>query len=156
MDPAIVAAPSTPLDSHTWSGVSYDATSLRTALSVDSARWTPGALVGLFVRPTTDATDGDPRWFPIEDNTADTLWVRGDLPSLLIAGLESGAPYELYDLHLTLDSSCIDAANGEETSPTDLEGTARYDETSHADVYDCTGIPGCIPYADLGAYEYHP
>ncbi len=156
VDPAFVASPPNPLDSGTWSGVSYDAASQRTVLSVSSDRWTPGALVGLFVRPNTDVAVGDPRWFIIEDNTADTLWVRADLPTLLTGGLESGDPYGLYDLHLTVASSCVDAANGEETSPTDLEGTARYDAASRPDVYDCTGIPGCVPYADLGAYEYHP
>jgi len=60
------------------------------------------------------------------------------------------------DYHLHNTSAGIDRADGLAAPPGDLEGTPRYDVNTVNDVYVCAGQPGCVSYADCGAYEYHP
>ncbi len=55
------------------------------------------------------------------------------------------------DYHLSASSPCIDAANGDWASSTDLEGNSRYDVPNVAD--QGSGSP---TYVDMGAYEYQP
>ncbi|MBN2377939.1 MAG: right-handed parallel beta-helix repeat-containing protein [Sedimentisphaerales bacterium] len=54
------------------------------------------------------------------------------------------------DYHLNSTSPCIDAADGNEASNTDLEGSTRFDVTTVANTG--TGSPA---YTDMGAYEVH-
>jgi hypothetical protein len=75
------------------------------------------------------------------------IW--GDMTDFVSAG----DSYEIYDLHLSADSPCIDSARGTEadfTVPTsDIEGNPRRDDPATAN----TGV-GSPNYVDMGAYEY--
>jgi hypothetical protein len=67
-----------------------------------------------------------------------------------------GNDYRIYSLVPDSSSPVIDAAHGEVCTEKDFRGKDRYDDPEVANVYDCTGIPGCISFADIGAYEYVP
>ncbi len=56
---------------------------------------------------------------------------------------------ELYDLHLSPLSPCIDRADGDVAPPTDMDGWARCDDPATANLGR-----GSPPYADMGAYEH--
>ncbi len=58
--------------------------------------------------------------------------------------------YEIYDYHLSSDSPCVDAANGDVAPETDIAGNARIDVV---DVEPQNSGKG-PPWADMGAYEY--
>jgi hypothetical protein len=144
-----------PPDTGPWDTVTWDATAMQTELHDSSASWVPDALVGLFVQPD----DTDSRWFPIEANTADTIWVWGDIRDFV----SDEDTYVLHDLHLSSSSPCVDAGYGcstpggcflppwvSETPATDFDGNDRYD-AGMSSTNDGTGIP---PYVDMGAYEY--
>jgi hypothetical protein len=64
-------------------------------------------------------------------------------------------PYEIYDLRLSANSPCIDAARGSQdgfaVSPIDVESHERKDVPGTAN----TGV-GTPNYVDMGAYEYQP
>jgi hypothetical protein len=131
------------LDSGTWSTVTFDAATWTTTLVDTSAAWTPGALAGLVVLPKV----GEPIRLWIRGNTATTITLWGNMTSF--AG--GGDSYQIHDLHLGPGSPCIDAANGDVASSTDLEGSPRVDYVGTAN----TGA-GTPAYVDMGAYEYQP
>lgn len=157
-DPDFVVVPG---NSGTWASVTFDAVQYVTALESTTAHWAPGSLAGLFVQPNAS----DARWFPIADNTEDTLWVHGDLSD--VAG--SGVTYSLHDLHLSADSPCIDAGYGctdpagceyegltgvtvPETPLWDLQGNHPHDAGKSAS----NGGAGTPDYLDMGAHEWRP
>jgi hypothetical protein len=79
--------------------------------------------------------DADPLFVDASDpDGPDDVWMTADDGLALLPG-----------------SPCIDAANGDVASPTDILGGAREDDPSTTN----TGV-GTPPYADMGAYEYHP
>ena len=139
-DPMFLGYPM--MTGHTWTTVTYDTTLYQTILTDDQANWTPGALAGLFVQPT----ETQPYWYWIADNTETDIILWGDVTSYLET---SGDMYELYDLHLSTFSPCIDAANGDVAPTTDIEGTPR---ANSAYVENTGG--GDPVYADMGAYEW--
>ncbi len=62
------------------------------------------------------------------------------------------------DYHLASGSEGIDRADGLAAPATDIEGSTRYDydDSMRPNIYQCVGQPGCVSYADCGAYEYQP
>ena len=58
------------------------------------------------------------------------------------------APDEIFDLHLGDGSQCIDSANGDEATSSDIEGIPRVDDP------DASNGVGDPPYVDMGAFEH--
>ncbi|MBN2528831.1 MAG: hypothetical protein JXR76_20745 [Deltaproteobacteria bacterium] len=127
--------------------VNYDANTYQTALTVSKTPYADGELKGMFIWP--ENING---WqFAVADNTADTIWVYGDLRTDLFGTVlaEAGDAYELYDLRLKLGSSLIDAGNA--------VGAPLYDinEVFRTDNPDCanTGVGDGARWVDIGAFE---
>ncbi len=121
-----------------WTGAgAYDPDSHRVTLTDAGAAWTAGALAGQFVNPDTSQTLA----FVIVDNTATTLTIWGDWASINrgASWVSDGASYEVYDLHLTSASPCINGGNNYAPGlpDVDLDGAAR--------IQQCR--------VDMGAYE---
>jgi len=125
----------------------YDPDTGLSEVEIDNVSWTPGELAGLYVSVPSQA----PNWAYIVDNTANTVSLWGDLTTLL----QPGIPYVGHSLRLSSASPCVDAAHGLEVPPLDVEGVSRWDKPG-TDAYPCAGQPDCVPFADIGAYEYHP
>ena len=113
---------------------------LEIVLSLNSANWAPGELVGL-----TLVLTGMPEnpWFTIVDTTATQITVRGWAWPYV-------TQFAIYDLRLSNNSPAIDAGFSDATVPaTDRDGLPRVDDPTTTD----TGV-GTLTYIDIGAYEY--
>jgi hypothetical protein len=140
-DPLFAGFPS--VTGSSWTGVSYDADVYQSTLTDSTADWSEGELAGTFVETVTV---GGPIWGYVVGNTAMAISVWGDMSDLISAS----DGYEIYDLHLSAASSCIDAGDGETAPATDIEGNLRVDDPDTPN----TGIGP--PWADMGAFEYQP
>jgi hypothetical protein len=101
----------------TVSSISYDAGTYKTSVTDASASWTPGELVGKFLRSNLSALV---EWYPFQfyiiTNTENTITVYGDLT--YSSYLSAGDPYIIFDYHLqsredgdAATSRCIDAGD---------------------------------------------
>lgn len=120
-----------PWGNGTFSSTIYNADTYQTELQAAAATWSASSLKGRFVQPDKN----DDRYFLIHDNTDDTIYVWGDLVTLLdLAGNES---FQLFDPRLNPEtSSCVDAATGTGAPEKDIDGNTR----------SATAV-------DMGAYE---
>jgi hypothetical protein len=129
-----------------WSSVVWDEVSFTTTLTVDGTPWEPGALAGRFVRPD-DAINA---WYTIASNTQDQIQVFGnaatDVEGNILA--EAGDVFSLFDLHLGIDSPCIDAGDGSTAERQDFDGIFR------SDIPERPNLGLGPPWADIGAFEY--
>ncbi len=156
-----------PYESGYWVDVFYDDTKFWTELSVSGTPWQAGELAGMFVQPNTDVTDAgvDYRIFPIENNTSNTIYIWGDIETIL--GLVGTEGYTIFDLYLDSTSPCIDSAAGPGAPEFDFYSNGRYDHSSHSNAYSCATPPpdagidagqdaSCYNYVDMGAFEFWP
>lgn len=99
----------------------FDATSMQTTLSDMAANWTPGQLVGTFLKP--DAKQA--RQSLVVANTATEITVWGDFSAVGLAGV----PYKIRDIHLQPTSPCIDGGdplfNPSPKDSIDIDGELR-------------------------------
>jgi hypothetical protein len=125
----------------TWENIEFDPVSYQTVLTDEDASWPDDALAGLFVQPSATNV----RWYPIVGNTGGAVRVWGNATG----GVHLGESYALHDLRLTVESPCVDSANGWESAPADFNGGFRWDAPSRAN----TGV-GRPCWVDMGAFEY--
>jgi hypothetical protein len=121
--------------------------------------WKPEAFKGLFLKTVTTVIlaydeEGNPEdisevtdWFYIVDNTENSLFLWGDMREDIL----EGAQMFVFDFHLSSNSPCIDAGDGDKAPEQDRDGNLRVDTSETLN----TGI-GSSEYTDMGAYEYQP
>jgi len=129
-----------PMETGEWTDVYYDKQKLQTILEDSSASWVQGILKNKFIQPSTDT---DHNWYVIADNTENEIMIWGDVAD----DISEGNTYNLFDLHLSEDSPCIDTASDDDAPDTDIEGNSRVDVPGKGD-------NGTV--SDMGAYEYQP
>ena len=124
--------------SGTWGTVSYDSDTFMTELTVSGDVWTEEDLIGFFVQADTD---NNHRYF-IVDNSTNSVFIYGNYFNVI----QSGDPFEIFDLHLSDGSPCIDRGNDEEAPLRDIEGNLRFDYSDEGGEME----------SDMGAYERQP
>ena len=111
-----------------------------TQLTDSSAAWTEDELVGLFVQPDTTSA----LRYVVVANSTNAVFLYGDLTEQVF----TDDNYQIFDLHLDDGSQCIDSANGDEATSSDIEGIPRVDDP------DASNGVGDPPYVDMGAFEH--
>jgi len=136
-DPAFTGCPESTGE---WTDVYYDKQRFQTILEDSSSRWGQGLFKKKFIQPDIDT---DHNWYVIADNTENEIMIWGDVTE----NIAQGDTYNLFDLHLSNNSPCIDTASDDDAPDTDIEENSRVDVPGKGD----NGTA-----ADMGAYEYQP
>jgi len=123
-----------------WTNIYYDDQKIQTILEDSSANWGQDLLKIKFIQPNVDT---DHNWYVIADNTENEIMIWGDVTE----NIAQGDTYNLFDLHLSNNSPCIDTASDDDAPDTDIEENSRVDVPGKGD----NGTA-----ADMGAYEYQP
>lgn len=137
-DPLFVGYPN-PVASGTWTQVSYDPEAFQTVLTDGAASFGPMAFAGALVKPS----HRDKRWLHVASSDEGSMRLWGDFTGWIWPG----DTYAVYDLRLSPQSPCIDAADDDYAPPLDLDGNPRV---------DYPGVGTGPDISDLGAYECQP